>query len=368
MKTNWPVKKLGELIVLNYGKGISEGDRKADGLYAIYGANGELGRTDKYLVDGEAIIVGRKGSAGEVTRISGKFWPSDVTYYVFGNKKIDIDFLFYLFKNINLKRFARGVKPGINRNDVYSLEIPVPGIEEQRRIVKKLEKILAKIDGARTLRQQSIEETETIVKSAIYNYFSGVLAQKEKLRDVAFLERGKFTPRPRNNPSYFGGSTPWIQIGEVTDREGKYINNYSGTLNERGVAVSKVFPAGTAVVSIAASIGTVGILNFDSAFPDSLIGIRGKEVLNDYVYYYLQFMQSHLDYIAPQSAQKNINLKILGDLEIPVPDLREQEKIVAYLDGLSEKVQVLQKLQEGQLQELELLKQSLLHQAFNGQI
>ena len=81
--TSWPTKKLGEVIELQYGKGILRTDRKLDGLYSVYGANGELDRTDKYLVEGEAIIIGRKGSAGELTRVSGKFWPSDVTYYVF---------------------------------------------------------------------------------------------------------------------------------------------------------------------------------------------------------------------------------------------------------------------------------------------
>lgn len=177
IKTNWPVKKLGELIVLNYGKGIPESDRKADGLCPIYGANGELGRTNKYLVEGGAIIVGRKGSSGEVTRVSGKFWPSDVTYYVFGNKGVDIDFLFYLFKNINLKRFAKGIKPGINRNDVYNLEISVPWIEEQKRIVVKLEKILAKIGEAKKLQKETQQELELLKQSVLYQAFEGELAR-----------------------------------------------------------------------------------------------------------------------------------------------------------------------------------------------
>lgn len=175
MKTNWPIKKLGELIVLNYGKGIPKVERQLDGLYPIYGANGELGKTNKYLTEGEAIIVGRKGSAGEVTRVSGKFWPSDVTYYVFGNKAIDVDFLFYLFKDINLKRFAKGIKPGINRNDVYQLEIPVPPIEEQKRIVKKLEKIMVKIDEAKKLQQEQLRDLEALKQSVLHQAFQGEL-------------------------------------------------------------------------------------------------------------------------------------------------------------------------------------------------
>ena len=171
----WPTKKLGEIIELHYGKGIPTQDRKPNGKYLIYGANGELGRTDKFLAEGEAIIVGRKGSAGEVTRVSGKFWPADVTYYVFGNKQIDVDFLFYILKKINLKQLATGIKPGINRNRVYELEIPLPSIGEQRRIVKKIARLFEKIDKAKELQEKQLDELEELKKSILKEAFSSKL-------------------------------------------------------------------------------------------------------------------------------------------------------------------------------------------------
>lgn len=171
MKTNWPIKKLGEVIILNYGKGIHESDRDKNGKNPIYGANGILGWTNKFLVKGEGIIVGRKGSAGEVNRVSGKFWPSDVTYYILEDKNTDIDYIYYLLKYLNLPRLAKGVKPGINRNDVYGIEIPVPQIEEQKRIVKKLEKILAKIDEAKKLQQEQLRDLEALKQSVLHQAF-----------------------------------------------------------------------------------------------------------------------------------------------------------------------------------------------------
>src|SRR3989344_7290529 len=155
-------RKLGEIIELHYGKGISKHDRKLDGKYPVYGANGILDYSDKYLIDSDAIIVGRKGSAGEVTRVSGKFWPSDVTYYVLGNSKIDIDYLFHALKNLNLQRLAVGVKPGINRNRVYELEIPLPPIAEQKKIVARLEGLLGKIKEAKRLRAEAQETASQI--------------------------------------------------------------------------------------------------------------------------------------------------------------------------------------------------------------
>src|SRR3989344_5427066 len=152
---NWPTKKLGEIIELHYGKGISKDHRNSSGQYPVYGANGVLDYSDKYLVEDDAIIVGRKGSAGKITRVSGTFWPSDVTYYVLGNSKIDIDYLFHALKNLNLQRLAIGVKPGINRNRVYELSIPLPPLSEQKKIVARLEGLLGKIKEAKRLRAEA---------------------------------------------------------------------------------------------------------------------------------------------------------------------------------------------------------------------
>lgn len=170
-----PTKKLGEVVRLNYGKGIPRADRSPNGKYPIYGANGVLDYSDTYLVEGEAIIVGRKGSAGEVTRVSGKFWPSDVTYFVLGNNKIDIDYLFHALKNLNLQRLAVGVKPGINRNRIYELKIPLPTIREQKKIVAKLEGVLAKISEAKKLNTEVAEELKALSASILDKAFKNEL-------------------------------------------------------------------------------------------------------------------------------------------------------------------------------------------------
>lgn len=377
MKTSWSVKKLGELIVLNYGKGISEGDRKADGLYPIYGANGELGRTDKYLAESEAIIVGRKGSAGEVIRVSGKFWPSDVTYYVFGNKEIDVDFLFYLFKNINLKRFAKGIKPGINRNDVYNLEISVPGIEEQKRIVKKLEKILAKIEQARTLRQESIGESQAVVRSALRKTFDDLSKKyaKKEIKDLGEVKGGKRLPAGHTFAS-LPTEYPYLRVVDFKDYSIDTSNmKYLGVATQQEISRYTISDR-DAYVSIAGTIGTVGTI------PPQLSGANltenaakivfkeENEVNNRFVVYFLDSPQGkeEIKKRTNQVGQPKLALMRIETIEIPLPDLKDQEKIVAYLDDLNEKVQALQKLQQEQLQELEALQQSVLHQAFQGEL
>jgi len=149
MREGWEIKALGEVIRLEYGKPLPKEDRHNDGKYAAYGANGVKCRTNSYFFDKPSIIVGRKGSAGEVTLTRGNFWPLDVTYFVtFDEKRYDLIFLYHCLKSLRLTKLAKGVKPGINRNDVYQIEFSFPPLPEQKHIVTILDKAFEGIDKA----------------------------------------------------------------------------------------------------------------------------------------------------------------------------------------------------------------------------
>lgn len=164
---NTVVKRLGDVIELKYGKSISSSDRDPNGENFIYGANGVLGKTNKFLFDSEALIVGRKGSAGEVNKVSGKIWPSDVTYYILGNESVNIDYIYYLLRFLNLPKLARGVKPGINRNDIYALSVPIPDTTHQRNTAK----VFAQMDTLRQKRKQAIILFDDYLKSVFNEMF-----------------------------------------------------------------------------------------------------------------------------------------------------------------------------------------------------
>ena len=137
-EANKPLK-LSNFIKLEYGKGLEDSDRELNGIYGAYGANGIKSKTNKFLYDKPSIVVGRKGSAGELTLVEEKFWALDVTYYVTHDiKKTDLNFLYYALKMLNIPSLAKGIKPGINRNDVYDLTIAVPILSEQKLLVEKI--------------------------------------------------------------------------------------------------------------------------------------------------------------------------------------------------------------------------------------
>ena len=156
-----------------------------------------------------------------------------------------------------------------------------------------------------------------------------------KLSVLGELNRGVSKSRPRNKPELIGGPYPLVQTGEVTAAE-LYITEYENTYSEEGLAQSKMWPKGTLCITIAANIAQTAILSFDACFPDSVVGfIPYDQVTQIYMQYWFSFFQKILEEQAPQVAQRNINLKILSDLDVMVPsvDLQKRfERIVHQTD------------------------------------
>lgn len=155
---------------------------------------------------------------------------------------------------------------------------------------------------------------------------------------IAKITRGRFSHRPRNDPDYYGGNIPFIQTGDVVLSNG-LITTYSQTLSEKGLSVSKIFPKGTMVMTIAANIGYIGIINFDSAFPDSLVAIYPKENIDkQFLRQYFVNEQPEMDRNAIKGTQKNINVEFINAWLVKIPPLPEQRQIAGILTHCDETI------------------------------
>lgn len=142
----WFKTQLGKLIEFKYGKSLPANLRDGNG-FPVYGSNGVVGFHSIPLVKGGGLIIGRKGSFGEVHICEQDFSPIDTTYYVdeipCGNKK----YWFYQLFKLPLNKLNRSTAiPGLNRDDAYEQEILLPPEKEQTRIVEKLDEVLAQVD------------------------------------------------------------------------------------------------------------------------------------------------------------------------------------------------------------------------------
>ncbi len=186
--------------------------------------------------------------------------------------------------------------------------------------------------------------------------------ESRMLQELASVERGKFTARPRNDPKYFGGSVPFVQTGDVAN-SGGYLRNYTQTLNAQGLAVSRLFKRGTILVTIAANIGEVAVLEIDAACPDSVVAVQPFSTVDRiWLAFALQFKKEELDWCSNQNAQKTINLEDLRPLRIKTPPLPEQRAIAAVLSAWDRGIRQVTDLIAAKIR----LKQGLMQQLLTG--
>jgi len=179
------------------------------------------------------------------------------------------------------------------------------------------------------------KEDNTTTKS-FYNSTIPSDWEAKSLGDVCKIERGRFSPRPRNDPKFYNGNIPFVQTSDISLSSG-IVNTHSQTLNEEGLKVSKLFKKGTILITIASNIGHTAILDYDMACPDSLIGLSVKKGCNNsYLNYYFIMKQKRIEYEAP-GAQKNINVEFLRPYPILLPPLPEQ-RAIAHILGLMDSV------------------------------
>ncbi len=253
----------------------------------------------------------------------------------------------------------------LSSKQIASIEMSVLPLAEQERIVK----LLDEADELRKLRTQADRRTAALIPALFHEMFGGPIKNTKRwprslFSEVGKLDRGRSKNRPRDEPSLYGGKHPFIQTGDVANSNGQ-ITAHTQTYSEEGLAQSRMWPAGTLVITIAANIGKTAILTFPACFPDSMVGfIPGEGVLVDYVRQWLVTMESRLEEAAPQMAQKNINLKILSELTIPVPPLPLQKEFAQRVTEIRE----MEADQAASCLRLESLFQSMLHRAFNGEM
>lgn len=376
----WTTKPLGELceVLDRYRKPITKSDRR-EGPYPYYGAMGIVDYVDGYLFDEPLILLGEDGAkwgSGEpcAFKAAGKYWVNNHAHIMRPDRsQVLDDWLVYYLCGTDLLPFITGLTvPKLNQERMREIPIPVPPLEQQRRIVAVLDEAFAAIATATANAEKNLANTRELFEASVRDTFADpdrsweLMTLKEAARDFG---RGKSKHRPRNDPNLYGGDYPFIQTGDVRNSD-HLITQYSQTYSEAGLAQSKLWPRGTICITIAANIAETGILDFDACFPDSVIGmvVDPARTSNSYVEYLLQSLKAVLQAKGKGSAQANINLATFENERFPFPPKAVQLDIVARLGALSEQVQVMEALYGDKLRALDGLKQSLLHRAFTGDL
>ncbi|MEI7820184.1 MAG: N-6 DNA methylase [Verrucomicrobiota bacterium] len=258
--------------------------------------------------------IGFGSSEFYVLRSSGQVMPEWVYFCV----------MHPLFRDAAVAQMTgTGGLQRVPRDYVENFQIPLPPLEVQKEIVAEIEGYQKVINGARAVLDH--------YRPHIPIHPGWPMVPLEEACDI---QRGKFSHRPRNEPRFYGGKYPFIQTGDVVRAANGGKITFTQTLNEEGLSVSKLFRPPVVVITIAANIGDTAVLDFPSCFPDSVVALIPKpETDARYLEVVMRTKKQHLNDVAPQAAQKNINIEILRTVEIPLPPLATQQALVAEIEA-----------------------------------
>ena len=147
--SGWEKTTLGEILPLSYGKGLTKARRDESGPYPVYGSSGQVGTHSQALTNKPALIIGRKGSVGQVYYSKQPCWPIDTVYFVEESEGIHLGFFEYLLRGLNLSQLDKSTAvPGLSRDDYNAIEVAVAPFDQQKRIVAEIEKQFSRLDEA----------------------------------------------------------------------------------------------------------------------------------------------------------------------------------------------------------------------------
>ncbi|MBP2100085.1 restriction endonuclease subunit S [Enterococcus rivorum] len=284
-------------------------------------------------------------------------------------KVIDHRYLAYLllFNRKKLNFIANApIVPIINKSDFSNFKVKIhDDIMSQQKIADSLDLASSLIEK----RKEQLEAMDQLIQSVFYEMFGDPVVNDKNwemfnLSNLGELGRGVSKHRPRNDEKLLGGEYPLIQTGDIANSY-IYIYDYKSTYSKLGLEQSKLWRKGTLCITIAANIAKTGILTFNSCFPDSVVGFIANEKTNSiFINVWFSFFQEIIENSAPESAQKNINLKILSNLSVIAPPIDLQNKFASIV----EEIEAQKKVMEESLQEMENNFNALMQKAFKGEL
>lgn len=402
MINNWEVKKLGDIAEISSGGTPSRNKKE-------YWENGTIPWVkikdikEKFISATEEFITedGLKNSSAKL------FKKGTLLYSIFAtlgevaildidattnqaiaginikDNKINTLYLMYFLKSIKDEICSKGrgvAQNNLNLSILKQIEIPIPPLKEQERIVGILDESFANIDESIKILEQDLLNLDELMQSALQKAFNPLKDDAKEnyqlpqgwewksLGDIGEIITG--TTPSKNNPNFYGNEYP---LFKPSDLNGDMIIKYaSDNLSKLGFNNARNIPKDTIlVVCIGASIGKVGLSGVNGSCNQQINAIiPNSKFLPKFLFFLClsNYFQEILKNNASQTTLPIINKTEFSKLQIPLPPIKEQEQIALYLDELSLNIKNLKQNYQTQIKDLQELKKSLLDKAFKGRL
>ncbi|MGI8513671.1 MAG: restriction endonuclease subunit S [Acidimicrobiia bacterium] len=423
----WERSLLGEMVKIEYGKGLRAADRSGTGEFSVIGSSGVVGTHSQSLTDGPVIVVGRKGNVGAAYLAEKPSWPIDTTYYFEVPSQWEAKFVCYQINHLGLDRLDSSTAvPSLRRPDLEGIELAGPDRDEQQRIVEVIEEQFSRLDaGVESLQRAKRNLTRlraSLLSAAVEGRLGASQSSDETanglpdyVRSTSIQSRlsgrqgNSRKPQPPPETTAVSLSLPtgwqWVSIDQIASRIEYGTSTKAGSDSTGGVPVLrmgnivegtidfsrlKFLPAehpdssrfvlepGDLLFNRTNSPELVGksavfqASHMSATFASYLIRVQFLPgVVPHYVAYVINspFGRSYIARVRSQQVgQANVNGSKLAAFPVPLPPTSEQHRIVAEVERQFSIIDAMAKTIDAGLQRVGALRQSILSKAFSGRL
>lgn len=366
---DWDTAYIKDLALIKTGSRNTQ-DRIENGLYPFFVRSQTIERINSYSFDGEAILTAGDGvGVGKVFHyLNGKFDCHQRVYRITDFAENLNGYFFYLYFSHNflnriMQMTAKSSVDSVRKDMIANMQIPLPPTKAEQTAIATA---LSDADALISVLEKLIAKKKAMKQGAVQELFKPQKGwQTKSLGDIANIRRGA-SPRPIKDPKWFSQKgRGWIRISDVTSSN-VYLNSTTQYLSEEGVKYSVPVDKGDLIMSICATIGVPVIINIPACIHDGFVLFSDYENNLDtfYLYFFLQKETDALVGKGQPGTQKNLNISIVGNIEISYPSVEEQKKIGLILKDIDIELSGLEQRLEKQKQ----LKQGMMQSLLTGKI
>lgn len=392
---SWEWVRLGSILYNLDGKrvpvSVSERNKKGK-VYDYYGASGVIDKIDNYIFSKPLLLISEDGANLLARRTpiafiaTGKYWVNNHAHVFDGINLLFLKYISIFIESIDVSKYVTGTaQPKLNQQNLNKILVAVPPLEEQKRIVAKIEKLMPLVDeyAESYNRLQKIDnEFEDKLKQSVLQYAmegklikqdpndepASELIKKIETEKAELIKEGKIKKSKKlpsinddEKPFDIPDSWEWVRLGNVANvvmgqapksayvningkgiefHQGKsyFTENIIGRSEKYAAMSNKIIDSKYIVMAVRAPVGDVNLLNREISIGRGLAGIRPYISDKDYIFYYLRLIKKYFEKNSTGSTFKAINGNIIKNTPIPLPALEEQRRIVIKIKELMDAI------------------------------
>jgi len=381
LPNGWITASWSDIVVIIHGQNQKD-VADPNGTYPIYGSGGQIGKSNRYICKAGSTVVGRKGTINKPFFVPTDFWNIDTAFGITPQDCVLPKYLFVFCQHFNFTNLDRSTTiPSLTQKNLYGIQMPLPPLAEQHRIVAKIDALFSKLDKGvetlHTIRRQLRTYRQAVLKWAFEGEITNITLSQTQISD--FIEKPRYGTSKKCLPNrgdvcvlripninYNKGTIDYSDVKYATfDKEEKE----SLALRENDILMIR----SNGSVSLVGRAALIRKHDEDNLFAGYLIRLRINSplIISRYLLHYLSSSSAriYIERVAKStSGVNNINAKEIESIPIPICSINEQMAIIAAIESRLSVCDKLEQIVDENLEKAAALRQSILKKAFAGKL